>query len=825
MNTQQDLVEKLLFDYYLVSSRWEAQVVSARPYYLAHDLYTEMVTAAHTLDGLVRRVLQDYLRGQIGINLCVETFPCQKQVLGLNLPLTPFFWARYDAFVRPEGGFFFCEFNYDKPCAQREILFNNLIAPTGNPNEDFAEQFVAGIEMALHDWGGHTTPKAVVGIMIDPNHYEELHLAYLYQDILTKAGYQCVLGGAANFQVVEDRAMVFGQAVDVILRQYPTEHGDEIPVWVQLLRLYEEKKLLLMNDPRAILAQGKGLFATLWELLEQEDYLLSTAEQKAIRNYLPRTWIYARERRLELETNKDRWVLKANYSRYSEDVYLGCQHTDQEWHQVLDYVVESGRVFIMQEFCSSAPLVVPRYVGQRYVDTSAYGNFGIYLTMGQSSGITVRWNDNYVTSDLSWFSSVGVIPQRMKLDHRLTVSQQRKQLWRRVCDEAAEAFDYTGGYTGHQEAFTVSVVQLSAELVEELYRASEGLLQVFTQGLELVVAQRDILGPVLGIEAQLLPVVCQRFTQSLGLLGRFDWILNEQGEPKLLEYNPETPAGLVESVGLNQLVAKLGEEYHLDLGRDPNQDLPKLIKTEYRRIIKDYSRQKQISRVGWVTSTYYEDWDHTNFLASMLQDDGIQSVVGEVSGLEVRQGQLYLYQQPLDAVYRYYPLDWWGTEQRAIVQALGSATPSINPLHTFVLQSKAFFALIWELGQRGFFTAEEFQLIRQYVPLTSLSPGVMPGEFVVKPYYQREGQGVKFSPELTRREIQRLAQEQVVFQERVHSSQINLQRSNGYGDQWIAAYPVFGVFTVHDRARGIYTRAGSVVTGKEAVYVPTFVKG
>ena len=129
MQARQELTEKLLFDYYLVSSARAGEVASPFPFYLDRGTFEEMRDSALVLDGLVRRLIRAYLAGDPSAGLHIESFPHLERILGLTLPLPPFYWVRFDAFIRPGSGIFFSEFNYDKPCAQREIFYNNLMDP------------------------------------------------------------------------------------------------------------------------------------------------------------------------------------------------------------------------------------------------------------------------------------------------------------------------------------------------------------------------------------------------------------------------------------------------------------------------------------------------------------------------------------------------------------------------------------------------------------------------------------------------------------------------------------------------------------------------
>ena len=73
----------------------------------------------------------------------------------------------------------------------------------------------------------------------------------------------------------------------------------------------------------------------------------------------------------------------------------------------------------------------------------------------------------------------------------------------------------------------------------------------------------------------------------------------------------------------------------------------------------------------------------------------------------------------------------------------------LPPAHALIPQSKAFLALCWELEAQGFFPPAESAAIRHYVARTALGPEAFGRcAYVIKPYLEHEGRGVRFSSEL-----------------------------------------------------------------------------
>mgnify|MGYP003693777509 CR=1 FL=1 len=91
-------------------------------------------------------------------------------------------------------------------------------------------------------------------------------------------------------------------------------------------------------------------------------------------------------------------------------------------------------------------------------------------------------------------------------------------------------------------------------------------------------------------------------------------------------------------------------------------------------------------------------------------------------------------------------------------------------------------ALCWELEAQGFFPPAESAAIRHYVARTALGPEAFGRRaYVIKPYLEHEGRGVRFSNELRPRERSRLLREPVVCQERIHVTQARVPIATGRG--------------------------------------------
>lgn len=183
---------------------------------------------------------------------------------------------------------------------------------------------------------------------------------------------------------------------------------------------------------------------------------------------------------------------------------------------------------------------------------------------------------------------------------------------------------------------------------------------------------------------------------------------------------------------------------------------------------------------------------------------------------------------PVDSLYKCYPGDWLD-RQPEWLGALEGGLPCANPGRSLIAQSKAFFALLWHLADEGqFLTPAERDWVRAYLPRTALSP--LPGPWVAKPYWEREGQGI--SPG----EGEGPAAPFCAYQQRIEPLTLPARLGGGQpggqpgggqpggGDRVLGATPVVGVYLVEGRPAGYLTRIGGKVTDRSAHMVPTYVK-
>lgn len=814
---QRQLTEKLLFDYYMISSSRQNDVFSPIPYYLERKSFGKLKEYAEILDGLVMKVLHGINKEHAEFKDYMDDFPYKHEIFALKRPIPPIFWTRYDGFLRDEGGVFFSEFNYDKPCAQREILFSQEADVEANPNIGFKETFISQFHRIINE--NYTAGKDInVAVLIDPCHYEEHHLTHLFKDFLQNDRVSLIPVGPKNFFVRDETVWAFDKKIDVILRLFPTEFLYEVNDIEKILRLYDEDKVLLINDPRVIVCQAKSIFAYLWKLLDDKSPLLTADEIQAVRESIPRTSILAKEIPAAVADNKDLYVIKSVFGRYSSEVYIGSLCTQEEWQEILEYVRKSPKLHVLQQFCRIKPDISYKAINaDSYIPIESFGNFGIFMFRGSYAGICIRWSEDYLTNDCTTWITPVAIADKAYCFEKFADARTRRLKWKSIYEKAVFQNGFTGGYTGRWEYFSIDPIILKRNIVNELESATNSICTILRKVQHLIIENSDIFFPLLCIDGSLTELIKQNYTKVLCAVGRMDWVITQEGNLKLLEFNSETPAGIVEGIVLSSLIKnELKIPYD-----DPSEHLSQKLKNNLCKIIREYELVKEIKTIGFLTSTYYEDWYTTLALYDLVKGLPYEFVIGNIHDTIIKDDCLYLYGKKLDCVYRYYPLDWFCEEDmKGFISAFGKHTLSLNPPQTLITQNKGLFAIIYELLNQGYFNEEEDRIIKKYIPQSSFSPkAFMNREYCIKPLLGREGEGVKFNYEL-----EKPFNNDCVYQEKLNLEYVNAEMYNALGWEKAIKFPVIGTFVADDRFCGIYTRVGDMVTDRWAQYYPVYVK-
>jgi glutathionylspermidine synthase len=210
------------------------------------------------------------------------------------------------------------------------------------------------------------------------------------------------------------------------------------------------------------------------------------------------------------------------------------------------------------------------------------------------------------------------------------------------------------------------------------------------------------------------------------LFGRFDLSWDGHGDPKLLEYNADTPTALLE--------ASVVQWYWLQ-DVFPQHDQFNSIHEKLIERWKELRASFPSAVVHFACdSESDEDRGTTDYLRDTATQAGLDTRpldIGEVGWNGTRFVDLE--ERPIDVLFKLYPWEWMVREDFA-EHLLRRSTRVIEPAWKMLLSNKAILPILWEKfpGHPNLLAA-------------SFEPGKFATDFVKKPIYSREGANVSIT--------------------------------------------------------------------------------
>lgn len=333
--------------------------------------------------------------------------------------------------------------------------------------------------------------------------------------------------------------------------------------------------------------------------------------------------------------------------------------------------------------------------------------------------------------------------------------------------------------------------------------------------------------------------------RTLTPLGRFDFVKDTQGEWHLLEFNSDTPSGAQEIT----LVEERQWSYLKNLRPGKIARLnPQIANTMAQALIQEALFAPEppgaepaqgpgfMPRVGFlVQGRHLTDLAQVSYYAQILRAKGLECVIGDVVNLSLMAGRLYLLGQPVDAIYRLFPIENLSIEPifAAYLQAnLNGWLKSLNNLRGFFAQSKAVMAWLWKMRRSGLFTLSETELIERHLPETHLLEE-LPEDFdyssyIIKEFYGREGAEVYNGANLSFEGWQQCrGWRTFVVQKRIDIAPVEHFSPDSNWEKIVLteeAFPCVGGFIMGGAWGGCYTRIGERITNSYAQFIPTLVE-
>ena len=276
------------------------------------------------------------------------------------------------------------------------------------------------------------------------------------------------------------------------------------------------------------------------------------------------------------------------------------------------------------------------------------------------------------------------------------------------------------------------------------------------------------------------------------LYGRFDFAYDGHGPPKLLEYNADTPTGLLEASVIQwdwlQDTDPAGDQF--------NSIDERLVETAWPALLD--TQEGPITFTG--LTEHLEDLTTLEYLRDTAIRAGATTALLDLAaiGWDARRNTFTdANRRPLERVFKLYPWEWLVKDAFG-KHLLTATTRWIEPPWKMVLSAKAILPLLWEM-----FPESPYLLPASFEPL--------PGDHVRKPVHAREGANIRAV-----RGGQVVAETSGPYDERaaVYQQLAPLRAFEG-------KYPVLGSWVIHGWASGLGVREDdTLITQNSSRFVP-----
>lgn len=382
----------------------------------------------------------------------------------------------------------------------------------------------------------------------------------------------------------------------------------------------------------------------------------------------------------------------------------------------------------------------------------------------------------------------------------------------------------------NQEYALASIHAISESFRQEIAIATEKLGQIFTRTVHVIQHGPDELLQELGIPRAAWQAVRLSVAPHLPtVIGRFDFAYTPHGL-KMLEFNSDTPTGVVEAFYVNEKVCQY-YGWH-----NPNQAMNQHIYTAFQEMMARYqglgypTESICFSALDW----HEEDAGTTRYL---MRQSGLKARFVPLSSLAVKEDSLYTYQvdkdeyQRIDVLYRLHAIeilaeetdqDGYPTGAHLLQLVADKKLALINPPGAFLAQTKSLQALIWNLYETNtFFTEEEREIIAAYLLPTYLENRFHGKKaYVRKPIFGREGGAVTLydasgNTIATDRE-KNYWEQAMIYQELAELERIEVETGKGI----YQGHLLWGSFLIGGKASAIIARVDQKITGNLSYFLP-----
>ncbi|MFF3023561.1 glutathionylspermidine synthase family protein [Gottfriedia sp. NPDC057948] len=367
---------------------------------------------------------------------------------------------------------------------------------------------------------------------------------------------------------------------------------------------------------------------------------------------------------------------------------------------------------------------------------------------------------------------------------------------------------------------------LTESEVDEIHSITEQIGKIYDKTARLMRQLPDDIFYMLGYSKEIVPFLRHKTIESEGIIRRIDLVRTKDGW-KHYECNSDTPTFIMETHHVNGYIT---DYFNL---KNPNADSEMKLSYVINHVVnKSIKGLDKPIIVFTAHGDHEEDWKTAKYIQSLYNGKSQLIALEDLQIIE-NDGLYTPKGERIHILYRQtYPIEHLELDQSSDGTKIGLALLELvkegkliifNPLSSFLLQSKAVQALIWNLHieQSDVFTVEEHDAIRKHFLQTFLEPDFFIENnlpYVEKPAFGREGDSIKIiNGENRQQSKQNNYQDQVmVFQQYSPLPMKRVMTPDGMLDLHV----LIGSFLIKEEYGAIGVRAGNIITGNESCFLP-----
>lgn len=283
--------------------------------------------------------------------------------------------------------------------------------------------------------------------------------------------------------------------------------------------------------------------------------------------------------------------------------------------------------------------------------------------------------------------------------------------------DAIEAlgFDYHMDYWKEDAYY-----ELSETEVEKLETATTEAYRMYCETADYLIEQQpDKLERMLDLTPEIVePIRNSWEADELSLYGRFDFMFDKQGTPRILEFNADTPTSLLEAAVI---------QWQWKEACFPKADQYNGIHEGLVQSWEDMFEKGSILHLAGALDNA-EDVGNLQYLASTAREAGLSTRVIDINALNLQDGVFYDPSgEKVERCFKLYPWEWMVDESPDGCMA---DVQWVEPVWKLVMSNKAILTTLFELFPDSPYVLPAF--------LSRPQNGV----YCKKPVYAREGHNV-----------------------------------------------------------------------------------